>query len=465
MTMHYSVHELENWDKEYVWHPFTQMKAYRREKPLIIERGEGSYLYDVEGNKYLDGYSSLWVNVHGHNHPELNAALTEQAEKIAHSTLLGAANVPSILLAKKLVDMAPAGLTKVFYSDSGSTSVEIALKIAYQYWQLKDPVRYAGKKNTFISLREAYHGDTIGSVSVGGMATFHHIFKPLLFERLEVPAPYTYRMTENNDAEKCKKMCLDALEALLKNRHEEVAGLIIEPLVQGAAGMITAPDGFLRGVRELCTRYNVLLIADEVAVGFGRTGTMFACEQERVEPDFLCIAKGLTAGYLPLAATLVREEIFEAFLGEPEEMRTFFHGHTYTGNQLACAVALKNIELLERDGLLDSLPEKIDFLAHKLAAFRDLPHVGDVRQRGMMIGIELVQDKESKAPFPVHMQVEHQVILHARQNGAIIRPLGPVIVLMPILAMSIEELERLVDITYDAIKTVTEQSFSSLSNR
>ncbi|AMA74733.1 adenosylmethionine--8-amino-7-oxononanoate transaminase [Aneurinibacillus thermoaerophilus] len=449
------------WDKEYVWHPFTQMKTYRREKPLIIERGEGSYLYDVEGNKYLDGYSSLWVNVHGHNHPELNEALIQQAGKIAHSTLLGAANVPSILLAKKLVEITPKGLTKVFYSDSGSTSVEIALKMAYQYWQLKDPIRYAGKKNKFISLREAYHGDTIGSVSVGGMETFHHIFKPLLFERLEAPAPYTYRLTENNDAEACKMLCLKALDTMLREHHEEIAGLIIEPLVQGAAGMITAPDGFLRGVRELCTRYNVLMIADEVAVGFGRTGTLFACEQENVEPDFLCVAKGLTAGYLPLAATLVREEIYEAFLGEPEELRTFFHGHTYTGNQLACAVALKNIELIEREKLIDSLVAKIECLAQNLEKFHTLPHVGDVRQRGMMVGIELVQDKDSKKTFPMHMQVEHNVILHARQNGAIIRPLGPVIVLMPILSMSLEELEQLTDITYEAIKTVTAQAYAS----
>lgn len=460
--MQLSTHDLERWDKEYVWHPFTQMKAYRREKPLIIERGEGSYLYDIEGNKYLDGYSSLWVNVHGHNHAELNAALREQAGKIAHSTLLGAANVPSILLAKKLVEITPQSLTKVFYSDSGSTSVEIALKMAYQYWQLKDPVRFSGKKNKFISLREAYHGDTIGSVSVGGMETFHNIFRPLLFERLETPAPYTYRLTENNDEEACKALCLDALEALLKERHEEVAGLIIEPLVQGAAGMITAPDGFLRGVRELCTRYEVLLIADEVAVGFGRTGTLFACEQEGVEPDFLCVAKGLTAGYLPLAATLTSEEIFNAFLGEPEELRIFFHGHTYTGNQLACAVALKNLELIEQTGLIASLEKKINFLAQKLAPFRTLPHVGDVRQRGMMVGIEIVQDKASKKPFPIHMQVEHHIILHARRNGAIIRPLGPVIVLMPILSMSLEELDRLTDITYKAIETVTAQTYSAL---
>jgi adenosylmethionine-8-amino-7-oxononanoate aminotransferase len=448
--------QLEQWDKEYIWHPFTQMKQYRKEKPLIIERGEGSYLIDIEGNRYLDGYSSLWVNVHGHSHPELNDALRRQAENIAHSTLLGSANIPSILLAKKLVEITPPGLNKVFYSDSGSTAVEIALKIAYQYWKLKDPVRYA-RKNKFISLKEAYHGDTIGSVSVGGMDLYHKIFRPLLFERIETPAPYTYRLTPDNDEKTCLHTCLNQLENLLKEHHDEVAGLIIEPLVQGAAGMITAPTGFLAGVRELCTRYHVLMIADEVAVGFGRTGTLFACEQENVSPDLFCIAKGLTAGYMPLAATLATDEIFEAFLGEPEEYKTFYHGHSYTGNQLACAVALKNIELIEKNQLIPSLQEKIVFLKERLETFKELPHVGDVRQRGMMAGIELVRDKETKEIFPPHWLVEHQVILEARKRGALTRPLGPVIVVMPVLSMTLAELDQFTQILYESIKVVTKK--------
>lgn len=448
--------QLVQWDKEYLWHPFTQMKQYRQETPLIIERGEGSYLIDMDGNTYLDGYSSLWVNVHGHNHPELNEALFQQAEKIAHSTLLGSANIPSILLAKKLVEITPPGLNKVFYSDAGSTSVEIALKIAYQYWKLKDPIGYA-QKNKFISLKEAYHGDTVGSVSVGGMDLYHKIFRPLLFERLEMPTPYTYRMTPDNDEEACLHMCLNQLEDLLKEHHNEVAGLIIEPLVQGAAGMVTAPDGFLSGVRELCTKYNVLMIVDEVAVGFGRTGTLFACEQENVSPDLFCMAKGLTAGYMPLAATLTTDEVFNAFLGEPEELKTFYHGHTYTGNQLACAVALKNIELIEKNQLIPSLQEKITFMKEKLASFKELPFVGDVRQRGMMAGIELVMNKETKEIFPTHLQVEHQITLEARKRGVLTRPLGPVIVLMPVLSMSIDELAQLLEAMYDSIKVVTER--------
>ncbi len=445
---------LEQWDKQYVWHPFTQMQQYLREKPLIIKQGEGSYLIDVEGNRYLDGVSSLWVTVHGHCHPELNQAVKEQLDHIAHSTLLGIANVPSILLAKKLVEITPPGLNKVFYSDNGATAVEIALKIAFQYWQQKDGGRYR-RKTKFISLVNAYHGDTIGSVSVGGIPLFHSIFKPLLFECLYAPAPYCYRCPLGMEKESCEMACLNQLEGLLEKHCEEVAALIIEPLVQGAAGMITAPDGFLRRVRELCSKYNVLLIADEVAVGFGRTGRLFACEHEDVTPDLMCLAKGITGGYLPLAATLATDEIYEAFLGEPEECRTFYHGHTYTGNPLACAAALASIELFEKTDLLASLPPKIELLRRGLENFRDLPHVGDIRQRGMMVGIELVADKETKEPYAIKEQIGHRVILEARRRGLIIRPLGNIIVLMPLLSMSNEELNRVLEITYESITAVT----------
>lgn len=445
---------LEQWDKQYVWHPFTQMQQYLQEKPLIIERGEGSYLIDVEGNRYLDGVSSLWVTVHGHCHPELNRAIREQLDRIAHSTLLGIANVPSILLAKKLVEITPPGLNKVFYSDNGATAVEIALKMAFQYWHQKDGGRYR-KKTKFISLVNAYHGDTIGSVSVGGIPLFHGIFKPLLFECLYAPAPYCYRCPLGLVRESCHMACLDQLEELMTRHCDEVAALIIEPLVQGAAGMITAPDGFLRRVRELCTRYNILLIADEVAVGFGRTGRLFACEHEEVVPDLMCLAKGITGGYLPLAATLTTDEIYEAFLGEPEECKAFYHGHTYTGNPLACVAALANIELLEKTNLLAALQTKIEFLRRGLEEFWQLPHVGDIRQRGMMVGIELVADKSTKEPYPMREQIGHRVILEARRRGLVIRPLGNVIVLMPVLSMSCEELQRVLEITYESIAVIT----------
>ncbi|MEW5954368.1 MAG: adenosylmethionine--8-amino-7-oxononanoate transaminase [Bacillota bacterium] len=309
-----NIKQLEQWDKDYVWHPFTQMFQYRREKPLIVKRGEGSYLFDVEGNKYLDGISSLWVTVHGHGKEEINRAIKVQLDKIAHCTLLGQANIPSILLAKKLVEITPEGLNKVFYSESGSTAVEIALKIAYQYWQQLEGEQYKAKRK-FVSLVNAYHGDTIGSVSVGGMDLFHKIFSSLLFDTIKAPAPYCYRCPLGLSRESCFMQCADVLESLLAH-HREIAGVIVEPLVQGAAGMLVAPEGYLSRVREICTKYNVLLIADEVAVGFGRTGKMFACEQENVCPDLLCLAKGLTGGYLPLAATLTTDKVYAAFLGK-----------------------------------------------------------------------------------------------------------------------------------------------------
>lgn len=447
--MKYSYEQLEQWDKAYVWHPFTQMKTYVQERPLIIERGQGSYLFDVNGNKYLDGYASLWVNVHGHNDPELNEALHAQIEAIAHSTLLGSANVPSILLAKKLVELWP-GLSKVFYSDTGAAAVEIALKIAYQYWQNIDPVRYA-KKTAFVSLKEAYHGDTIGAVSVGGMELYHRIFQPLLFERIEVPSPYVYRMSEYGNEQEIVQYCLQQLERVLASKQERIAAVIVEPLVQGAAGIITHPSGFLKGVETLCRRYGVLLICDEVAVGFGRTGTMFACEQEQVTPDIVCLGKGITGGYLPLAATLTTNQVYEAFLGEADEDKTFYHGHTYTGNQLSCSVALKNIELIEKRQLVENVRKKAEFLAKKLELLYEIPIVGDIRQKGLMTGIEIVQDRNTKQIFPRSEMIEHRIILEARKRGLIIRPLGPVLTFIPVLAMTEEQMETAVNILFDSI--------------
>jgi len=448
--------QLAEWDKEYIWHPFTQMKTWNAADPLIIERGEGSYLIDVLGNRYLDGTSSLWVTVHGHAHPILTQAIKDQVDKIAHTTLLGLANIPSIQLAKKLVEITPAGLTKVFYSDAGATSVEIALKIAFQYWQQHtDPQQRQKKK--FISLEDAYHGDTVGTISVGGMGLVHATYRDLLFEGYRVPSPHCYRCPLGRERDQCNFACLQVVEDIMAEHNREIVGMIIEPLVQGAAGMITAPEGYLRKIRELCTKYNILMIADEVAVGFGRTGSLFACEQEGVSPDIMCIAKGLTGGYLPLAATLTTETIFEAFLGEPQEHKTFFHGHTFTGNPVGCAVALANIELIEQTRLIQHVQELAQMLSVEFERFKALSHVGDIRQKGLMVGIELVRDKETKEPYTLEENIGHQVILEARRQGLIIRPLGNVLVLMPILAMSEEELRQVLTITYQAIKNVTER--------
>jgi adenosylmethionine-8-amino-7-oxononanoate aminotransferase len=441
-------------DKKYIWHPFTQMKDYEKSSPLVIEKGRGAYLYDTEGNRYIDGVSSLWVTVHGHRKKNIDDAIISQVKKISHSTLLGISNVPASELAEKLVKITPKGLSKVFYSDNGSTSVEIALKIAYQYWQQKSAKTKTKKK--FVSLVNAYHGDTLGSVSVGGIDLFHQVYSPLLFKTFKADSPYCYRCPVKKDWPGCKLACLDSLKKILKKHSFEIAAMIIEPMVQGAAGMITFPKGYLKKVRQLCTRHNVLLIADEVAVGFGRTGKMFACEHEKVNPDLLAIAKGITGGTLPLAATLASDEIYKAFLGEPEDLKTFFHGHTYTGNPVACAAAIANLEVFEEEKVLLSLKKKIRLLTKNLKVFATLSHVGDIRQSGFMVGIELVADPKTKKSFEGKERIGHRVILEARKRGVVIRPLGDVIVLMPPLSISEKELNTLCDVTFKSIKKVTE---------
>lgn len=446
--MGYDRETLEAWDREHVWHPFTQMLGFREEDPLIISRGEGVYLYDIQGNRYLDGVSSLWANLHGHRRRELDQALVAQLEQVAHSTLLGIAHPPAILLARRLVEMAPAGLTKVFFSDNGSTAVEVALKVAFQFWRN----RGRGEKQRFLKLGNAYHGDTLGAVSVGGISLFHEIYRPLLFDTLEAPSPYCYRCPHRED---CREQCLARLEEMVAAHHRELAAVILEPVMQGAAGMIPQPPGYLARVREVTRRHDVLLIADEVAVGFGRTGKMFACEHEGVSPDLLCLAKGITGGYLPLAATLATDDIYQAFLGEFQEFKTFFHGHTYTGNPLGATVGLASLEIFRRDRVLEGLPAKIELLAERLQGMADHPHVGDIRPRGLMVGIELVADRATREPFPVERRTGHRVILAARRLGAILRPLGDVIVLMPPLCITPDELEALCDITYEAIQRGT----------
>lgn len=452
--------EIEQIDKKYVWHPFTQMSDWEKEPQIIIERGRGAYLIDTRGKRYIDGVSSLWVNVHGHRKKEMDKAVSAQLGKIAHSTMLGLSNVPAALLAERLVGIAPAGLTKVFYSDNGSTAVEIALKISFQYWQQKGG-RYRSKTK-FISLKEAYHGDTIGSVSVGGIDLFHRIYKPLLFDSYKIESPFCYRCALGMSWPRCKMACLERAEAVISSHAHETAALIIEPVVQGAAGMIIHPTGYLRKIRELCTRYNILMIADEVATGFGRTGKMFACQHEGVSPDIMAVAKGITGGYLPLAATLTTDEIYRGFLGEYKEFRTFFHGHTYTGNPLACAAALANLDLFEKEKTLERLGPKIEALGDGLDKMEQLEHVGDIRQKGLMAGIELVKDRSTRKPYPPGDKIGIRVIQECRRHGLIIRPLGDVIVLMPPLAISIRDIRRMTDIVYRAIKKVTNDSRKSL---
>lgn len=440
--------------RKHLWLPFTQMSDYERD-PLIIESGDGIILKDIDGNEYLDGYSSLWLNVHGHNKAELNDAIKAQLDKIAHSTLLGAANVPATELADKLIGISPRNLQRVFYSDSGATSVEIAVKMAYQYWQNIGET----KKTKFITLKNGYHGDTVGAISIGDIDLYHRVYSALMFESIKAPFPLVYRHPSGDEAV-VRDEALAVLKAIFAERHEEIAAISLEPLMQGAGGMNVMPKGYLKGVEQLCREYNILLIVDEVATGFGRTGKMFAVEHEDVQPDMMTVAKGITGGYLPIAATLTTEKIYEAFYGEYEELKAFFHGHSYTGNQLGCAVALANLQIYEQENLIDQAAEKAAFIAIELEEIRKLTHVGDVRQVGLMCGIELVQDKETAESFPWKQRMGYNVTLEMRKRGMLSRPLGDVVVFMPPLASTKEQIRQMIQIMKDAIVETTEKQFA-----
>jgi adenosylmethionine---8-amino-7-oxononanoate aminotransferase len=430
--------ELFRWDREHVWHAFTQMSEY---EPFVIDRAHGCTLVDLDGREYLDGTSSLWCNLHGHRHPRLDRALREQLDRVAHVTNLGMSNPTSIELAKRLVDLAPAELNHVFFSDDGATAVEVALKMAFQYWRQRSDPR--PEKTIYVALGDAYHGDTLGSVSVGGVERFHAMFEPLLFKTIRVPAPDMYRLPPGVGRDSALSHYLDQVERVFAAEHQRIAALVIEPLIQCAAGMLAHPPGFLRGVRALCIKYEVLLIADEVAVGFGRTGRMFACEHEQVSPDLLCLAKGITGGYLPLAATLATGDIWQAFLGTYAESKTFFHGHTYGGNPLGAAVALANLQVFDEERTLEQIQPKIARLAEHLARIAGHDHVGDVRQRGLIAGVELVQDKTTKEPYPWAERRGWRVCQTALAEGVFVRPLGNVVVIMPPLVIRLDELDQI----------------------
>jgi adenosylmethionine-8-amino-7-oxononanoate aminotransferase len=441
------------------------MRQWLAEEQLIITDAQGMHLIDSDGNRYLDGVSSLWCNVHGHRVPEIDNAIRAQLDRVAHTTMLGLASEPGILLADRLMRLVPPGLTKIFYSDAGATANEIAFKLAVQYWHNLG----RGEKNEFVGFAAAYHGDTVGAMSVGRMTAFHQPYFPMLFKVHFAPSPFVYRSKKPDDPDAVASDCLTKLEEILRHRAGNIAAVCIEPIVQGAGGIIVQPAGFLAGVQKLCRQYDVLLIADEVAVGFGRTGKFFACEHENVSPDLMCVGKGISGGYLPLAATFATQQIFDAFLGEPWEGKTFFHGHTYTGNPLACAAALASLDLFEKtrlvdsvqrtegdttlnikgrvpfsSKLVDSVQRKSERLARRLDELRPLPHVGDIRQKGFLVGIELVADKISKYPFDPRRREGAVVCSRIRKHGVILRPLGDVIVLMPPLAMEIDDLNRIV---------------------
>ncbi len=474
-------------DLKYIWHPFTQMKDYETDEPVIIDRGKGVYLWDKKGNKYIDGISSWWVNTLGHSHPRLNEALRKQSEKIEHVLLAGFSHEPAIELAERLVNLVnknchseladyelrlqgelcfpemplrasnqgdsesnSSKITKVFYSDNGSTAVEVALKMAYQYWlQSGFP-----KKNKFISLKNSYHGDTLGAVSVGGVDVYHKIYKPLLFEVFQADSPYCYRCPANCEQNSCHIECLNSVEKILEKYAEEIAGIIIEPLVQAAGGMIIYPAEYLVKLRKLCDKYNILLIDDEVAMGFGRTGKMFAYEHANIVPDLICLAKGITAGYLPLSVTMTTDKIYQAFYDDYDRMKTFFHGHSFTGNPLAAAVAVENLKIFEEEKIIESLQPKIKKLKSSLEKFRNIDCIGDIRHIGMIGAVEIVKNKATKEPYAFEERIGLKIYKEALKRGAIIRPLGSVIYFMPPYVITEEEIDNLTDIAVQSIKSV-----------
>jgi adenosylmethionine---8-amino-7-oxononanoate aminotransferase len=472
-------------DHQYVWHPFTQMQDWLKSEPIVIVEGQGAILRDVRGREYLDANSSIWTNLHGHNHPRINSAIQRQLKKIAHSSALGLSNEPASLLAEKLIKAAGVAsdhasrirdhpprntqhatrstrLTKVFFSDDGSTAMEVALKLAYEY------TRRTGKSKRpkFLSLEGAYHGDTIGAVSLGHIDLFHKAYSGLLFKTDKVTAPYCYLCPYNRakperadarEYRKCNWECVDDLEkkfARQKKKGDPFAAFVFEPLIQGAAGMIPQPPGWLKRAADISQGHGALLIADEVMTGFGRTGSppgLFACQQEQVQPDFMAVAKGLTGGYLPIAATLTTQRIFDAFLGEYYEFKTFFHGHSFTGNQLGAAAALANLEILESSASIRARESLQLALQQGLKSLWTLRNVGDIRQVGLIVGIELVKNWRTRKPFELRERAGIRVCEAMAKRGVLTRPIGNVIVLMPPYCTTHEQLKQMVSALKEAI--------------
>jgi len=429
------------------------MQEYVRETPLIISHADGVYLFDVRGNRYYDGNSSLWVNIHGHCRKEISQAIKDQLDRVAHSTMLGSTHIPAVELAKRLVEIAPPGLVKVFYSDNGSTAVEVGLKMAFQYWrQSRLP---QGDRILFVSYDNAYHGDTIGSVGLGGISLFHGVFGPLLLQRLSVPYPvyskYTSRETPGEIAGRCLEIC----ETTFRQHPDRIAAVVVEPLIQGAAGMLTQAPGYLKGLRELCDQYDIFMILDEVFTGFGRTGKMFACEWEAVTPDIMAISKGITGGYLPLAATLTTQRVYDGFLGEYAEYRTFFHGHSYTGNPLGCAAALAGLDLFQKDQVLDTIQPKVAYFEKRLDhLFDKSDRVADIHHCGLVAGIDLARSRRRQEFFKIEERMGVKICLALRRKEIWLRPLGNTLILVPPLASTIEHIDHLINSIEECLEAV-----------
>lgn len=438
-------------DLKHNWHPYTQMKDCQRFPPILIEKASGVKLYDAGGNFYYDTISSWWCNVHGHNHPRIKRAIKKQLDKLEHVLFAGFTHKPAISLADELIAVAPANLTRVFFSDDGSTAVEAALKMSFQYWQNKNEKT----KNKFVSLDLGYHGDTVGAMSVSGVDLFNERFSSLFFDAYKVPSPYCYRCPLKQKYPACDIACIGPLERLLKKKANRIAGIILEPLVMCASGMIVYPKEYLEKAALLAKEYRVHLILDEVATGFGRTGKMFACQHVReVKPDFLCLSKGITAGYLPMAATLTTKDVYRAFYADYEEKKTFYHGHTYTANAVGCSAALASLEVFRQEDVLNRAQKLIPLLQNRLADFRKLAYVGDVRGLGFIGAIELVKDKRTKINFEFPRRMGLKVYAMGLEKNIILRPLGNVIYLFLPLCVKENELHDILERTYSVVANI-----------
>jgi adenosylmethionine-8-amino-7-oxononanoate aminotransferase len=438
-------------DLQVLWHPCTQMKDHEQLPVIPIKRGEGVWLEDFDGNRYLDAISSWWVNLFGHANPRINQAIVEQIGQLEHVILAGFSHEPVIKLSEKLVEITPPGLSRCFYADNGSSAVEVALKMSFHYWRNQG----VNTKTRFVCLGNSYHGETLAALAVGDVALYKETYEPLLMKSLIAPSPDCYLREAGESWEAYSLRQFAAMDALLAEHHESISAVIVEPLVQCAGSMRMYHPIYLSKLRAACDRYNVHLIADEIAVGFGRTGTMFACEQASITPDFLCLSKGLTAGYLPLSVVLTHERIYQGFYDDYATLRAFLHSHSYTGNPIGCAVALATLDIFATDNIIEKNRVLAQRMQQATAHFIDHPHVAEVRQTGMILAIEMVKDKASKTPYPWQERRGMRVYRHALQHQALLRPLGNITYFMPPYVITAEQIDWLADIAWHGIEQAT----------
>lgn len=442
------MNKLQQKDMQYIWHPCSQMKDYEEFPPIIIERGDGSYLYDIEGKSYLDAVSSWWVNLFGHSNKRINSAISRQCESLEHVIFANFSHKPAIELAERIVDITPVGLNKVFFADNGSSAVEVALKLSFQYHQQVGN----GAKNKFVAISDAYHGETLGALAVGDIDLYNKIYNKLIMHTYKAQGPDCFRCPYGENRDSCQVQCFEKMEELVEKHHNELCGIIIEPLIQGAAGMKMYPPIYLKKLRAICDQYKIHFIADEIAVGFGRTGKMFACEYAGVSPDMMCLSKGLTAGYLPLALTLVTDEIYQAFYCGYTELKAFMHSHSYTGNPIGCAVANETLNIFRDENVIEKNKQKSQYIKELVfeRAYKH-PYIGEFRQQGMVGALELVEDKATKEGFDWKKRVGYNIYKVALKKGVLLRPLGNVVYFMPPYVVTEKDMELMVDVAFESI--------------